>query len=96
MKLDLRPEFVIAALHQALEARKGVGKMLRVAEALSMGELLNHQGVHLEKLTDRTDPTTGKALYSLRVTKAARATAIIDGNTLVLLDVEPDHEKAYR
>jgi len=84
------------ALAQSAPIRNEVAKLLRIAGELSFAQLLNHQGVHLEKLSDRADQRTGKPLYSLQVTKAARATAIVEGDILVLLDVEPDHEKAYR
>ena len=68
--------------------------MVEMAALLSFQELLNHEGVHLEKnkgLVTRD----GKPQYTLRVTRAARAIAIVEGDTLVLLFVEPDHEKAY-
>ena len=74
--------------------QKGVRKLIEIAAMLSLQELLNHEGVHLEKnkgLTTRE----GKPQYTLRVTRAARAIAIVEGDVLVLLYVEPDHEKAY-
>ncbi len=68
--------------------------MVEIAAMLSFQELLNHEGVHLEKnkgLVTRD----GKPQYTMRVTRAARAIATVEGDTLVLLFVEPDHEKAY-
>lgn len=95
MKLEIRPAFVVSALEQSQPVRKGVAKMLNIASTLSMGELLKHEGVHLEKLPGLMT-RDGRQQYSLRATRAARAIAIVEGDTLVLLYVEPDHDKAYR
>lgn len=95
MKLEIRPAFVVSALQQSQPVRKGVAKMIALASALSMGELLQHEGVHLEKLQGLTT-RDGRPQYSLRATRAARAIAIVEGDALVLLYVEPDHDKAYR
>jgi hypothetical protein len=95
MRLDIRPAFLISALQQAAPVQKGVRKMVEVAAMLSFQELLKHEGVHLEKnkgLTTRD----GKPQYTLRITRSARAIATVDGDLLVLLFLEPDHEKAYR
>jgi len=68
--------------------------MIEIATLLSFQELLNHDGIHLEKnkgLTTRD----GKPQYTLRVTRAARAIATEEGDALVLLYVEPDHDKVH-
>ena len=95
MKLICPPNFVREALAQAGPVRDGLSKMLRIAGELSFAELLNHQGVPLEKLTGKIDSVTRKPLYSLRVTRAARVIALVDGDSLVLLSVVADHDKAY-
>jgi hypothetical protein len=95
MKLEIQPSFLESAIRQELPVRKGVLKMIEVAELLTMGELLNHQGVHLEKLGNLQGPD-GSPLYSLRVTRSARAVATVNGEALSLRYVEPDHDKAYR
>ena len=94
MKVICPPEFVREALAQAGPVRDGLSKLLRIAGALRFADLLNHQGIHLEKLTGKIDPVTKQPLYSLRVTQAARAIAIVDGDLLVLLHLEPDPTKA--
>ncbi len=96
MKVVCPPNFVREALEQAGPVREGLSKMLRIASELSFQELLKHQGVHLEKLTGKMDPVTKKHLYSLRVTRAPRVIALVDGDALVLLSVVADHDKAYR
>jgi len=94
VKLEIPPSFLASALLQELPVRRGVLKMLEVAGLLSLAELLRHQSVHLEKLTNLKGPD-GAALYSLRVTRAARALATVRGDTLTLRHVEADHDKAY-
>lgn len=96
MRVVCPPNFVREALAQAGPVRDGLSKVLRIASELSFADLLKHQGVHLEKLTGKTDPVTKKPLYSLRATRAARVIALVDGDALVLLTVVPDHDKAYK
>lgn len=96
MRVVCPPNFVREALAQEGPVRDGLSKMLRIASELNLADLLKHQGVHLEKLTGKTDPVTNKPLYSLRAARAARVIALVDGDALVLLAVVPDHDKAYR
>lgn len=94
MKVEITPTFLESALLLELPVRRGILKIIEVAQMLSMGELMNHQGVHLEKLHN-LKASNGSPLYSLRVTRSARALATIDGGTLKLHYVEADHDKAY-
>lgn len=94
MKLDIRPSFLVSALQQAAPIQKGVRKMIETAAMSSFQELLNHEGIHLEKIKGLST-REGKPQYTLRVTRAARAIATVEGDILVLLYVEPDHDKAY-
>lgn len=94
MKLDIRPSFLVSALQQSAPVQKGVRKMIEIAAMLSFQELLNHEGVHLEK-NKGLITREGNPQDTLRVTRTARAIAIVEGDALVLLYVEPDHEKAY-
>ena len=96
MKLRFEASFVQQALAQELPVRKGIAKVVRMAGKSNFEGLLNHEGIHLEKLKDQVDATTGLPLYSLRATRAARIKAVVDEDVLVLLTVESDHEKAYR
>jgi len=95
MKLEIKPTFLSSAMLQELPVRRGILKMVEVAGKLTMGELLRHQGVYLEKLA-RLQAPDGSSLYSLRVTRSARALATIHGETLTLRYVESDHDKAYQ
>jgi hypothetical protein len=96
MKVVCLPNFVQEALAQAGPVREGLSKVIRVAGDLGFAQLLNHQGIHLEKLHGKLDPDTRKPLYSMRATRSARIISAIDGEVLTLLHIEPDHDKAYR
>ena len=95
MKLRFEASFVQESLAQESLVRKGISKAVRIAEQLSFSDLLNHEGIHLEKLKDQVDPATGLPLYSLRATQSTRIKALVDGDVLVLLTIEADHGKAY-
>ena len=95
MNVICPPNFVREALAQAGPVRDGLSKLLRIAGELTFAELLRHHGVHLEKLTGKMDPVIKKPLYSLRATRATRVIAMVDGDSLVLLSVVADHDKAY-
>jgi hypothetical protein len=95
MKLDIRASFLISALQQAAPVQKGIKKLVETAALLSFQELLNHEGVHLEKVKGFLT-RDGRQLYTLRATRAARAIATVEGDTLILLYLEPDHDKAHR
>jgi hypothetical protein len=69
--------------------------MVEIAATRAFKELLNHEGVHPEK-NQGLFTGDGRPQYTLRVTRAARAIALVDGDTLVLLCVEPDHDRACR
>ena len=96
MKVICPSAFVQVALAQAGPVRVGLAKALRVVGELSFAQLLNHQGVHLEKLSGKLDSDTKKPLYSIRVTQSARAMVLVEGDSLILLSLETDHDKAYR
>ena len=95
MKLEIQPRFLISALRQEAPVRKGILKMIDVASRLSLTELRNHNGVHLERIAGYMTPQ-GDPLYTLRVTRVVRAVATVRGDVLVLVYVEPDHDEVYR
>jgi len=80
-----------------LPVRKAAAKMLVLLQALDLPELWKHPGLNFEKLHGMIEPTTGRQLYSLRVTGSARAIAcLLNGPALVLVSLHVQHDKAYR
>ena len=96
MTFIISTDFFREALTQEKPVRAALGKLIQSLTQLSLSELTKHQGIHLEKLNGLVDPKTAEPLYSLRVTLAVRALAIIPGGTLVLIAIRPDHDEAYR
>ena len=95
MKLEIKPGFLTAALDQELPVRKGIKKALRILTQLSYLESLAHEGVHLEKTNGLLTPG-GDPQHTFRGTHAARGIAALRGDTLILLYIEPDHDKAHK
>jgi hypothetical protein len=81
--------------HVTREGRAN-SKLIQSIEQLSFLDLTRHKGTHLEKLNGLFDPRSGEPLYSLRITLAARALAIVPNGALVLLVIRPDHDNADR
>lgn len=94
MTVIISTDFFREALTQEKPVRAAL--LIQSLTQLSFSELTKHNGIHLEKLNGLADPKTGEPLYSLRVTLAVRALAIIPDGTLVLIAIRPDHDKAYR
>lgn len=77
--------------------RKAAAKMLVLLQSLDLPDLWKHPGLNFEKLHGIIEPTTGRQLYSLRVTGSSRAIAcLLNGPTLVLVSLHVQHDKAYR
>ena len=96
MKCRITSEFFRQALAQEKQIRAALRKVIVQLEQLSFLELTRHKGIHWEKLSGLDDPETGNPLYFIRITLPARAIAVVDKDTLVLLTIHSEHDKAYR
>lgn len=97
MRIEVRPGFDEAVMAAELPIRKAAAKMLLLLQTLALPEIWTHPGLNFEKLHGMIEPSTGGQLYSLRVTKGARAvTCLLRGSTLVLVSLHTQHDKAYR
>lgn len=77
--------------------RKAAFKAFALIRGMTLVQLRAHPGLAFEKLQNLADPGTGKDLWSFRITKKARALCVMEpGPTLVIVLIEPDHDKAYR
>lgn len=77
--------------------RLAAARMIVLLQSLDLPGVRIHRGLDFEKLHGMIEPVTGEQLYSLRVTRRARAiTCIVSGPTLVLISLHPQHDKAYR
>ena len=96
MKCRITNEFFRQALALERQIRAALQKVIVQLEQLSFAELTRHKGIHPEKLAGLEDPETGNPLYSIRITLPARAIAVMDKDTLVLLTIHTEHNKGYR
>ena len=97
MRIEIRPAFDEAVMAAELPIRKAAAKMLGLLLELDLSQLRIHPGLNFEKLHGMVEPSTGRQLYSLRVTGSARAiTCLLNGPTIVLVTLHIQHDKAYK
>lgn len=97
MELDIKPSVLMEALDPATSpgVRKGLAKLVKTALLLSEQELRTHKGLHLHRIQNQFDPTTGLQLESLGVTAGARLKAMVQDGKLVLLSLHTEHDDTY-
>jgi hypothetical protein len=82
--------FVLKLLKQEASLINAFRRLVEKVETRTEQQLRNTQGIHLE-------PIRGNPPYqSIRLDKGPRAKVLVDGDTLVFLDLDQDHDKAYR
>ena len=80
-----------------LPIRKAAAKMIQTLHLLDLPQLWNHTGLNFEKLHGLIEPINGEQLYSLRVTRSARAIiCLVSGPAIVLVNLHSQHDDAYR
>lgn len=97
MRIEIRPAFEESVMAAELPIRKAAAKLLLLLQSLDLPQLWRHTGLNFEKLHGMIEPSTGQQLYSLRITGSARAiTCLIKDQTIVLVSLHVQHDKAYR
>ncbi len=97
VRIEVRPAFDETVRTAERPLRQAAAKALRLLQSLDLRNLWKHRGLNFEKLHGLSDPTTGEQLYSLRVTRSARAIAVLrTGPTIVLVTPHVQHGEAYR
>jgi hypothetical protein len=96
VRIEIRLAFDEKVRAAEKPVRLAAAKMLVLLQSLELPQLREPRGLTFEKLHGMIEPLTGEQLYSLRVTRSARAIAcIVNGPTLVLVSLHPQHDKAY-
>lgn len=62
---------------------------------LTWNQLYRDQGLKWEKISSIKPPPGIDAVYSLRISRARRATAHRDGDCIRFLTIAPDHDATY-
>jgi hypothetical protein len=93
----MRPAFDEAVMSAELPIRKPAANMLGLLLELDLPQLRNLPGLNFEKLHAMVEPSTGRQLYSLRVTGSSRAIiCLLNGPTIVLVTLHIRHDRVYR
>jgi hypothetical protein len=77
MRIEIRPAFDEAVMAAEKPVRLAAAKMLVLVQSLDLPGLWAHRGLNSKKLQGMIEPVTGEQLYSLRVTRSARAITCI-------------------
>jgi len=97
VRIEVRPGFDAAVRASERPIRIAVVKTLRLLQEIEYPQFLSHPGLHFEKLHGFIEPETGDQLYSIRISRPARALVCLnDGPTLVLVTLHVQHDEAYR
>jgi hypothetical protein len=96
IRLDLNnPVFQENLLTLQKPERLAALDTLNKTHQLSWNQLHRDAGLKWEKISSIKPPQGVAALYSLRITRARRATAYRDGAFMRFLTIAPDHDSTY-
>ena len=96
VRLDLNnPVFQENLLTLQKPERLAALDTLNKIRQLTWNQLYRDSGLKWEKITSIKPPQGIAAIYSLRITRARRATAYRDGEFMRFLTIAPDHDATY-
>lgn len=82
--------FVLKLLRQEAGLINAFRRLVEKVESRTEQQLRETKGIHLEPI--RSNPP----YHSIRLDRGPRAKVLIDGNTMVFLDLDQDHDRTYR
>lgn len=89
MKPSFPDAFVLKLLRQEASLINAFRRLVEKVEARTEQQLRETKGIHLEPI--KADPP----YQSIRLDRGPRAKVLVDGDTLVFLDLDQDHDKIY-
>ena len=89
MKPSFPDAFVLKLLRQDASIINAFRRLVDKVATRTEQQLRNTQGIHLEPI--KANPP----YHSIRLDKGPRAKVLVDGDILVFLDIDQDHEKTY-
>lgn len=96
VKLDLdNPEFQRTLFTLEKQVIADVIGTLRKIASLTWNQIYRDKGLHWERIVSVRPPTGVEAIYSLRISRSARALAYREGEWMRLLLVSADHDSTY-
>lgn len=81
--------FVLKLLKQEAALINAFRRLVEKVETRTEQQLRATEGIHLEPI--KSNPP----FHSIRLDRDPRAKVLIDGDTLVFLDIEQEHDKTY-
>ncbi|MEA2166524.1 MAG: hypothetical protein QOK37_4651 [Thermoanaerobaculia bacterium] len=81
--------FVLKLLRQELSLINAFRRLVEKVQTRTEQQLRETRGIHLEPI--KSNPP----YHSIRLDKGPRAKVLIDGDRMVFLDLDQDHEKFY-
>lgn len=95
VRLDLNnPVFQEHLMLQKAERHAAMTTLNKIRQ-LTWNQLYCDQGLKWEKISSIKPPPGLDAVYSLRISRARRATAHRDGDFIRFLTIAPDHDATY-
>ena len=96
VRLDLNnPVFQEHLFHLQKPDRHAAIDTLKKIRQLTWAQLYQDNGLKWEKIVSVKPPSGIDAIYSLRITRSRRCTAVRDGDYLRFLTIAPDHDSTY-
>jgi hypothetical protein len=93
VRLDLNnPVFQAGLFSLQKPERLAALETLAKLSRLTWSQVCGDKGLRWEKIASIKPPSGVDAIYSLRITRARRATAYRDGAFIRLLTIAPDHD----
>ncbi len=89
MKPSFPDAFVLKLLRQEASLLNAFRRLVEKVETRTEQQLRETKGIHLEPI--KADPP----YQSIRLDRGPRAKVLVDGDTLVFLDLHQDHDQAY-
>ena len=96
VRLDLNnPVFQEHLFHLQKPDRHAAVDALKKIRQLTWAQLYQDNGLKWEKIVSVKPPLGIDAIYSLRITRSRRCTAVRDGDYMRFLTIAPDHDSTY-
>ncbi len=89
MKPSFPDAFVLKLLRQEASLINAFRRLVAKVETRTEQQLRETKGIHLEPI--KADPP----YQSIRLDRGPRAKVLVDGDNLVFLDLDQDHDKTY-
>ncbi len=81
--------FVLKLLKQEASLINAFRRLVEKVQTRTEQQLRETRGIHLERI--KSSP----AYHSIRLDKGPRAKVLIDGDRMVFMDIDQDHDKFY-